>query len=222
MRRRAAQQEPCTVPTVAVEPFAPHHAETSPERRFDPMSSSPADLAFLLAGASWRDSFLHGFRSLYLIMEVILLGLSGGFLAATLTWELPQATVALLLLALLVAGSLVVLVRTRRVALALGDDVRFWHREIIRAERALPVERRAFTRFKLLQRSRRQDVGRLANAALSIDGLGEDGIEDLVEPFSKTRELLEVRVPEMIAVLWVAILLAGAAGVGLRALAGTA
>ncbi|HVA87848.1 MAG TPA: hypothetical protein VNF73_16200, partial [Candidatus Saccharimonadales bacterium] len=77
------------MPTVAIEPFERRAPETSRERRFDPMSSSPADLAFLLAGASWRDSFLHGFRSLYLIMEVILLGLSGGFLAATLTWELP-------------------------------------------------------------------------------------------------------------------------------------
>lgn len=207
--------------TAILEPFMRRDSGMSRERRFDPAISSPADLAFLLAGASWRDSFLHGFRSLYLIMEVILLGLSGGFLAATLTWELPQSAVALLLLALVVAGSLVVLVRTRRVALALGDDVRFWHREIIRAERGLPVERRTFTRFKLLQRSRRQDMGRLASAALSIDGLGEDGIEDLVEPFSKTRELLEVRVPEMIAVLWVAILVAGTAGLAIRALVGT-
>jgi len=28
--------------------------------------------------------------------------------------------------------------------------VRFWHREIVRAERELPPERRVFTRFKLL------------------------------------------------------------------------
>ena len=105
----------------------------------------------------------------------------------------------------------------RRAALGLGDDVRFWHREIVRAERELPPERRVFTRFKLLQRSRNHsDTDELATLALSETGLDEIGLDRLIEPFSATRRLIENRVPTLIAVLWVSWSLAGIGALCLR------
>lgn len=59
----------------------PVHERTPLQRTIDGVDSTSAaapQLSFMLAGAQWRDSWLHGFRSLYLVMEVILLGLAGG------------------------------------------------------------------------------------------------------------------------------------------------
>ncbi|MGZ6269105.1 MAG: hypothetical protein ACXWMU_00870 [Candidatus Limnocylindrales bacterium] len=175
------------------------------------------DLAFLLGGATWRDSFLHGFRSLYLIMEVILLGLATGLLGATFTLDLGRATVTAGLLVVAAIGSLVVLGRMRRATVALGDDVRFWHREIVRAERELPPERRVFTRFKLLQHARHVESERLVVLALSEQGLDEAGLDELIEPFSPTRRLLENGVPALIALLWGSFVAAGLGVLALRA-----
>jgi hypothetical protein len=177
-------------------------------------------LGFMLAGAQWRDSWLHGFRSLYLVMEVILLGLAGGLLVSILNLDVGRAWVPLALLVVDATISLILLARMRRAAVALGDDVRFWHREIVRAERELPAERRVFTRFKLLQRSRNHaDTDQLATLALSKEGLDEAGLDRLIEPFSAsaTRRLIENRVPALIAVLWVSWVIAGVGALYLRA-----
>jgi hypothetical protein len=180
--------------------------------------SAAPQLGFLLAGAQWRDSWLHGFRSLYLVMEVILLGLAGGLLVSILTLDVSRAWVPAVLLVVDAVCSLLLLARMRRAALGLGDDVRFWHREIVRAERELPPERRVFTRFKLLQRSRNHsDAEELAALALSDSGLDEAGVDRLIEPFSKTRRLIENRVPALIAVLWVSWVMAGLGALYLRA-----
>jgi len=171
----------------------------------------------MLTGAQWRDSWLHDFRSLYLVMEVILLGLAGGLLVSILTLEVSRPWVPALLLIVDATGSLLLLARMRVAATRLGDDVRFRHREIVRAERELPPERRVFTRFKLLQRSRTNaDTDELAGLALSATGLDEIALDRLAEPFSATRQLIENRVPTLIAVLSVSWALASVGALGLR------
>ncbi|MGD0018306.1 MAG: hypothetical protein ABSD62_03550 [Candidatus Limnocylindrales bacterium] len=199
---------------------SPSSERSSLENRLEGLDGHHAaapQLGFMLAGAQWRDSWLHGFRSLYLVMEVILLGLAGGLLVSILTLEVSRAWVPAVLLLVDATGSLLLLVGMRRAAIGLGDDVRFWHREIVRAERELPPERRVFTRFKLLQRSRNHsDTGELAAMALSETGLDEIGLDRLIEPFSATRRLIENRVPTLIAVLWVSWALAGIGALCLR------
>src|SRR5450759_765709 len=180
------------------EPETTMRERTPLERTIEGLDSTHAaapQLSFMLAGAQWRDSWLHGFRSLYLVIEVILLGLAGGLLVSILTLEVSRAWVPALLLPVDATGSLLLLARMRVAAVRLGDDVRFWHREIVRAERELPPERRVFTRFKLLQRSRTNaDTDELAELALSAIDLDEVGLDRLVEPFSATRRLIENRV----------------------------
>ena len=68
-------------------------------------------LGFMLTGAQWRDSWLHDFRSLYLVMEVILLGLAGGLLVSILTLEVSRPWVPALLLIVDATGSLLPLTR---------------------------------------------------------------------------------------------------------------
>ena len=201
-------------------PESPSSERSPLEHRIEGLDGHHAaspQLGFMLAGAQWRDSWLHGFRSLYLVMEVILLGLAGGLLVSILTLEVSRAWVPAVLLLVDACGSLLLLGRMRRAAIGLGDDVRFWHREIIRAERELPPERRVFTRFKLLQRSRNHaDTAEIAALALSETGLDEAGLDRLIEPFSATRRLIENRVPTLIAVLWVSWSLAGIGALFLR------
>ena len=184
----------------------------------DSTNTAAPQLGFMLAGAQWRDSWPHGFRSLYLVMEVILLGLAGGLFVSILTLDVGRAWVPALLLVVDATGSLILLFRMRRAATGLGNDVRFWHREIVRAERELPPDRRVFTRFKLLQRSRLSaDADELTALALSPEGLDEIGLDWLIEPFSATRRLIENRVPALLAVLWISWALAGLGALYLRA-----
>jgi hypothetical protein len=184
----------------------------------DGTSAAAPQLQFMLSGAQWRDSWLHGFRSLYLVMEVILLGLAGGLLVSILNLDVSRAWVPAVLLLVDATGSLLLLWRMRRAAIGLGNDVRFWHREIVRAERELPADRRVFTRFKLLQRSRlKPDTAELTELALSKTGLDESGLDRLIEPFSATRRLIETRVPMLIATLWIAWAIAGVGALYLRA-----
>ena len=84
----------------------------------------------------------------------LFLGLAGGLLVSLLNLNVNEAWVPTVLLVVDATASLLLLWRMRRAAIGLGNDVRFWHREIVRAERELPADRRVFTRFKLLQRSR--------------------------------------------------------------------
>ena len=204
-------------------PDSPAAERTPLEQRLEGLDGNHAaapQLSFMLAGAQWRDSWLHGFRSLYLVMEVILLGLAGGLLVSILNLDVARAWVPAALLVVDATISLILLARMRRAALGLGDDVRFWHREIVRAERELPPERRVFTRFKLLQRSRNHaDTDELAAIALSTEGLDEVALDRLVEPFSSsaTRRLIENRVPALIAVLWISWVVAGVGAVYLKA-----
>ena len=199
---------------------SPAGARTALERRLEGLDDTHVaapQLGFVLAGAQWRDSWLHGFRSLYLVMEVILLGLAGGLLISVLTLEVGLAWVPAMLLLVDAGGSLLLLRRMRRTAVNLGDDVRFWHREIVRAERELPPDRRVFTRFKLLQRARNyRDTDELAALALSPAGLDEAGLDRLIERFSPTRRLIENRVPALIATLWISWALAGVGALCLR------
>jgi hypothetical protein len=184
----------------------------------DSASKAAPQLQFMLSGAQWRDSWLHGVRSLYLMIEVILLGLAGGLLVSILNLDVQRAWVPAVLLLVDATGSLLLLVRMRRAAIGLGDDVRFWHREIVRAERELPPDRRVFTRFKLLQRSRlKTDTAEIASLALSTEGLDEAGLDRLIEPFSATRRLIENRVPMLVAILWLAWAVAGVGALYLRA-----
>lgn len=197
--------------------------QTSLQRSIEGLDGNHAaapQLGFLLAGAQWRDSWLHGFRSLYLVMEVILLGVAGGLLVSILNLDVARAWVPAVLLVVDAVISLILLARMRRAAVGLGEDVRFWHREIVRAERELPAERRVFTRFKLLQRSRNHaDAPELAALALSNEGLDEAGLDRLIEPFSAsaTRRLVENRVPALIALLWISWVIAGVGAVYLKA-----
>jgi hypothetical protein len=79
-------------------------ARTPLEQRLEGLAdgshAAAPQLGFLLAGAQWRDSWLHGFRSLYLVMEVILLGLAGRRLIEN---RVP-ALIAVLWISWMVAG----------------------------------------------------------------------------------------------------------------------
>ena len=179
-------------------PDSPAAERTPLEQRLEGLDGSHAaapQLSFMLAGAQWRDSWLHGFRSLYLVMEVILLGLAGGLLVSILNLDVKRAWVPAVLLVVDAVGSLFLLARMRRAALGLG-------------------------RFKLLQHSRNHaDTDDLAALALAPEGLDEVGLDRLVEPFSSsaTRRLIENRVPAVIAVLWISWVIAGVGALYLRA-----
>jgi hypothetical protein len=60
-------------------------------------------------------------------------------------------------------------------------------------------------------------VSELTGLALSPDGLDEDELDRLIEPFSATRRLIEIRVPMLIAVLWIAWSIGGVGALYLRA-----
>ena len=105
-------------------PDSPASERTPLQQRLEGLDGSHAaapQLGFMLAGAQWRDSWLHGFRSLYLVMEVILLGLAGGLLVSILNLDVKRAWVPAVLLVVDAVGSLILLARMRRAALGLDE-----------------------------------------------------------------------------------------------------
>src|SRR5664280_2568180 len=93
---------------------SPASERTPLQQRLEGLDGTHAaapQLSFMLAGAQWRDSWLHGFRSLYLVMEVILLGLAGGLLVSILNLEVSKAWVPAVLLLVDATGSLLLLWR---------------------------------------------------------------------------------------------------------------
>src|SRR5262245_20836888 len=87
---------------------------------------------FLLEGARWQDFLLQSYRTLHLTVQSIFLAIGTGLVVAALGFEnLSKARVLAVILLLISVLSLALLLAMRRVVLARGRDVNFWHRQII-------------------------------------------------------------------------------------------
>lgn len=109
-------------------------------------------LSYLASQSRNFEAMLQTYRQINLTTQSVFLVL-GTFLLSRIvdTSHIERALFLEGLLLGLTFFSNIVMLKFQRVIRTRGDDVNWWHREIVRAEQLLPPEERAFTRFKIEQ-----------------------------------------------------------------------
>lgn len=163
-------------------------------------------IEYLLQGAVWQDGLLQSYRLIYLTLQAIFLATATGLSVLLFQIETPlKLKFALAGLIVLIVVSVVVLILMCRVVLARGEDVSYWHCELVKAEQGLPPDERYFTLFKLHQRIRRKRVEDLKELFLAGHPrtLKEAEIQRLIgRGLSHTRKILDVILSSAILLMW--------------------
>ena len=165
---------------------------------------------FLLQGASWQDSLLQSYRSFHLTFQSILLAIGIGLVVAVMSLNFGVPTLILLLV--FIAVGLLQCVTNRqfkRIVISRGEDVNFWHREIILVERDLQPAERFFTKFKVFQKLHRQDVEYLQTHFLSEVKVVPEDVNVLIEKgLGHTRKVVDEQLFDNIALIWMLLAIA--------------
>ena len=177
------------------------------ENEVDIANKQPTD--YLLAGAQLNDSLLQSYRQIHLTIQSIFVAIGVGLFVAVIVFnELIQVVLATVVLIVLSGVSLYILYAIRKIILARGEDVSFWHRKLILAEQDLPAERRCFSEFKAYQKSHRAEADYLKKMFLSDERVDSKQAYDLVERgLVHTRKVLDKWLFVGICVIWSLLLL---------------
>lgn len=158
-------------------------------------------LEFLLTAAAWQDSLLQAYRTLLLSSQALLFALALALFAADLAMNSAVRVyiASCLVLAIAIAGSYAHW-RLQGVVRSRGQDVDFWHEEILLCETSLPAAERAFTRFKF----RQQDKALVPDSARPRDALPEEyRVSDLTGAgIGYTRNLVDRHVARTLVGGW--------------------
>lgn len=169
----------------------------------DPTDRARRQRAFLLAGAAWQDSLLQGYRSISLTVSSILLAVAIGLSVVAISSDrLVVAASTAVMGSLLSVLGLSLSYRFANVIKARGNDVDYWHRELIKSENYLPPEDRIFTLFKYSQRRRRD--GEATKRPDELHSLADGEIQDLLSKHSgHTRTFIDHQLEWGIRSLWI-------------------
>ncbi|MCP5343042.1 MAG: hypothetical protein H7A05_00345 [Pseudomonadales bacterium] len=155
--------------------------------------------------AGIQDNLLQSYRSLSLSLQSIFLGI-GVFL---LTRIVESTTLfSSLLFAVPFIAILVFAIYANRkftgVILCRGQDVNFWHKQLIAIEQDCEVKNRFFTRFKVSQKHARDGSPYLSEIVEPREApLTEAEIKQLVgEGLGHTRKVIDKYIPLSILVVW--------------------
>jgi hypothetical protein len=157
------------------------------------MNENPYDyVRYLLNGVQWNDSLLEGYRSFHLTMQSIFIAIGAGVSVANLNFRgLAQSASAILILTALAVLGIYIILKMHKIIIDRGYAVDAWSKELIRAEKELPIGKRQFTQSKI--------EGRGFNfTAAEID---EDKINQLVRK-GYARKILDKWLFIGIGVVW--------------------
>lgn len=106
-----------------------------------------ADRNYLLQAAAWQETLLQAYRSLHVTIQSILLAVGIGLTVASLTVEkYPSNSVAIILVAVILTCvfslHLFSTMKFSEVVSARGNDINWWHKQIIRYEYSYPSDSR--------------------------------------------------------------------------------
>lgn len=176
------------------------------------------DLGFLLDAAAWQDSLLQSYRSLHITIQSILLALAAGLFVAVISLaDVLSFSIALVALLTMWAFQKYTTGKFKRIIIARGEDVNFWHREILLAEQQVEISRRHFTKFKVFQKLHRQDAEYLQNTFLSSKKASAEDISVLVEKgLGHTRLAIDEQLFQRISWIWNLFTIGGVGVVVLR------
>lgn len=127
------------------------------------------ELNYLLENAKLQDSLLQAYRQITLTLQGIMFAV-GVFLLSQVAKAdniFLYSTLSAIFL-IVFCFSIFCASKFKRVIDARGEDINFWHKQIILKENSLPREKRLFSQFKLFQKQARADADYL-NELVSLD-----------------------------------------------------
>lgn len=159
-------------------------------------------ISTLWQGASYQDNLLQSYRNFHLTTQSILIATGVGLTITVLTFDslAKQLLVYVILLSISLLG-IYLLIKMKRLIVARGEDVDYYHNRIIEYEKGLPKEDRVLTAFKVYQKFNRQK--------LSVDeyfqnfDLTEEIIDQLTEKGKgHTRQFLDQNLFVWYSLIW--------------------
>mgnify|MGYP006307282365 CR=1 FL=1 len=165
----------------------------------------------LLEASSWQDSLLQSYRSLHLTIQSILLATSAGLFIALVTIENFYSALATFLVMIFMFYFQHFITKSfKRIIIMRGEDVNFWHREILLAEQELTNSQRYFTKFKIYQKLQREDSDFLQDKYLSTKKITSDDVELLIEKgLGHTRYAIDNELFSRITKIWILFSISG-------------
>lgn len=174
------------------------------------------DRNYLIQAAAWQETLLQAYRSLHVTIQSILLAVGVGLTVASLTiGNYPKVSPSVVVCTVLLTTIACLHMFSSRafsgVVHARGEDINWWHCEIIRKEHNLPPEIRYFTKFKIHQQARRKDVTHLEKIYLTPTTettLTDDQILELIgKGLGHTRRVIDQQLFNWINKIWWLLLL---------------
>lgn len=150
-------------------------------------------VSHLLEAAILQDSLLQSYRSLHVTLQSVFIAISTGLTVTILSMSAQgNLVITLILQSSITVVGIIALVQFRKVILARGRDVNYWHRLIIKTERNLKSEERILMNFKIHQKLRREDSDYLYQVLDGKAEINEGLVEELVSKgLSHTRKIID-------------------------------
>lgn len=168
------------------------------------------EIDFLLEAATWQDSLLQSYRSLHITIQSILLATSAGLFVAVVSIQSVFGSVfACITLLIMFIFHKATTSKFKAIIIARGEDVNFWHKEILEAEKLCDPTQRYFTKFKVFQKLQRNDASYLQDRFLSSsqNATSED-IEKLIEKgLGHTRHAIDEQLFKWMSLIWWCVLI---------------
>lgn len=157
-----------------------------------------------------QDSLLQAYRSLSLSLQSILLGL--GIFLLTRIVESGSFYISIFFATpylFIFCFAIYINIKFTKVILCRGQDVNFWHKQLISLEQSSEARNRYFTKFKVNQKHQRDGMSYLSEIVeLREEPFTEEEIKQLVgEGLGHTRKVIDKYIPLAILVTWVIITL---------------
>lgn len=174
------------------------------------------DRDFLIAAAAWQETLLQAYRSLHVTIQSILLAVGVGLTVVPLAMSeypsfAPPVLISTVLLTLIAILHFISSSQFSDVVRARGEDINWWHAELIRNEHSLGPASRYFTRFKIHQQARRTEISHLEAMFLSQahgTHLTDKQVEHLIgKGLGYTRKVIDEQLFKGIGCIWWSLLL---------------
>jgi hypothetical protein len=175
-------------------------------------------LSYLSSHSRNLEALLQTYRQIDLTIQSVFLVMGTFLLTRIFEAETPRVALFFeLLLISIGVFSFTVMWKFQKVILARGEDVNWWHRQMVKAEQLLPPEERTFTRFKIHQSKNSLSTEFLNRFLDPNDNISDTDIAMLFEAdHDQVRKVINAYIIRGMRLLWIVMLLLSAGSVVLK------
>ena len=175
-------------------------------------------LNYLASHSRNLESILQSYRQIGLTTQSVFLVLGSFILSRVLESDSLQIAVFLeMLLLSMTVFSLLVMQRFQKVIIARGEDVNWWHKEIVKAEHHLPNAERSFTRFKIHQSRGKVKKAQYAPFLKDDGEIDKELIEQILDTdLEQIRKVINKYLFRGIRLMWFFIVLLSVASIAVK------